>query len=359
MEQYWEWLCSIPGIYRNQQETLLKCFETPEQIWRASEAEWDHLESRGLGWIARVREFQKKYTPEQIRHDRYKKGIEFISCDHEKYPTRLAQLTSRPFGLFFRGKLPEEECKAVAVVGARMCTPEGRSMAEQIAVQVVRAGGQIISGAAYGIDGAAQWAAMEAGGYSCAVLGCGVDICYPTSHTRLLERMAQAGCVLSEFPPGTRPQRYHFPMRNRIISGLADAVVVVEARQKSGSLITAELAADQGKLVLAVPGRPSDSLSTGCNELIAHGAGIILSADDFVKMLFPEEKNSKKEFSDRITLAPAENLVYSSLGLHAKTLWELGEETALSWQDLSTSLLSLELKGLVKEIGQYRYMRMK
>lgn len=359
MEQYWEWLCSIPEIYHSQQELLLRCFQTPEQIWRASEAEWKHLEQRGLKWIGRVREFQKTHSPEQVMYERRNKRIEFISCEHAVYPARLNHIENKPYGIFYRGRLPEETKKTVAVVGARMCTPEGHSMAAEIAVRVVQAGGLIVSGAAYGIDGAAQWAALEAGGYSCAVLGCGVDICYPASHIQLLERAAQQGGVVSEFPPGTRPQRHHFPMRNRIISGIADAVVVVEAKQKSGSLITAEFAADQGKIVLAVPGRPSDELSLGCNELIAHGAGVVLSADDFVKMIFPEENKKEKEFSDKITLAPAEKLVYSSLGLHAKTLWELGEETDLSWQELSSSLISLELKGLVKEMGQNRYLRMK
>lgn len=359
MEQYWEWLCSIPGIYRTQQELLLKCFQTPERIWRASGKELDHLEQKGCKWIARVREFQKNHSPEQIMHVRKQQGIEFISNRHEWYPERLKKISDRPYGLFYRGTLPEERQTGVAVVGARMCTPAGRQMAERIAAGIAGAGGTVISGAAYGIDGAAQWAALENGGKSCAVLGCGVNISYPASHTHLLEKLSQNGCVLSEFPPDTRPQRYHFPMRNRIISGLADAVVVVEAKQKSGSLITAEFAAEQGKLVMAVPGRPEDELSAGCNELIAHGAGIVLSAEELVKMIFPHYHGERKEFSENIVLAPAEKLVYSSLGLHTKNLWELGEDTALSWQDLSKSLLSLELKGLVKEVGQYQYCRMK
>lgn len=245
------------------------------------------------------------------------------------------------------------------MVGARMCTSNGRRMAEQISAEIVQAGGVVISGAAYGIDGAAQWEAVENGGKSCAVLGCGVNVSYPASHAHLLERLKMSGCVLSEFPIDTRPQKHHFPMRNRIISGLADAVVVVEAKQKSGSLITAEYAAEQGKLVMAVPGRPEDELSAGCNELIAQGAGIVLSPDDLVRIIFPHYQKKRKKFSDIIALAPAEKLVYSSLGLHTKTLWELTEDTALSWQDLSKSLLSLEMKGLVKEVGQYRYMRMK
>lgn len=359
MELYWEWLCSIPGIYRAQQELLLRCFGTPEQIWRATEKELQHLEQRGCKWIGRVSRFQKSCTPETLMHARRSQGIEFISSSHKRYPMRLGKLPDKPYGLFYRGTLPEETQPGVAVVGARMCTQNGRLMAETIAARVAKAGGAVISGAAYGIDGAAQWAALENGGKSCAVLGCGVNVCYPASHTHLLERLKENGCVLSEFPPDTQPLRYHFPMRNRIISGMADVVVVVEAKRKSGSLITAEFAAEQGKIVMAVPGRPDDELSMGCNELIAQGAGILLSADELIGMVFPHYREEEEKVSENIRLAPAEKLVYSSLGLHTKNLWELGEDTALSWQELSQSLISLELKGLVKEVGQNRYRRMK
>lgn len=359
MEQYWEWLCSIPDIYHTQQELLLRCFSTPEHIWRASEQELNYLEKKGCTWIWRIREFQKRNTPDRLMYVRQKKGIEFISCEHPMYPSRLSALADKPYGLFYKGNLPEEKRRSVAIVGARMCTREGRLMAEALAVRTVQAGGNVISGAAYGIDGAAQWAALSQGGVSCGVLGCGVDICYPASNKYLLEKLESSGCVLSEFSPGTQPKRYHFPMRNRIISGLSDVVVVVEARKKSGSLITAEFAAEQGRNVLAVPGRPQDPLSEGCNELIAHGAGVVLSVEEFEEEAFPERKTNREKFFENIALAPAEKLVYSSLGLHTKNLWKLQEDTALSLADLSRSLLSLEQKGLIKEIEQNQYLRMK
>lgn len=359
-ELYWEWLCSIPGIYRMQQEVLLKCFGSPQAVWQASQEEMEYLQKKGCTWIETVQKFKKsEMSPEKIRNDRIEKGIEFISYIQEEYPQRLQILGDKPYGIFYRGFLPPPQRRSVAIVGARMCTREGHSMARSLAVRITQAGGVVISGAAYGIDGAAQWAALEAGGYSCAVLGCGADIVYPSSHKYLFERLASNGCILSEFPPGTPPKRYHFPMRNRIISGLSDDVVVVEARKKSGSLITAEFALEQGKQIAAVPGRPCDPLSEGCNELIAHGSGVVLSADEYAKELFPEYYNNKEKFSENITLAPAEKLVYSSFGLHTKSLWELEEDTALSLADLSKSLLSLEQKGLVTEIEQNRYLKMK
>ncbi len=357
MEQYWEWLCSIPCLYPRQREILLRCFHTPEGVWRASSRELEYLIEKGFRWAERVLRCQRELPPEKTVNMRLEKGIQFISCEHTSYPERLRMLPDRPHGLFYRGALPADGQPSVAVVGARLCTRGGRELAQDLAASLARAGAQIVSGAACGIDGAAQWAALEAGGPSFAVLGCGADVCYPASHARLLERAAAEGGVLSELPPGAPPVRHHFPMRNRIISGLADVVVVVEARRKSGSLITAGCAAEQGRTVLAVPGRPGDVLSVGCNELIDQGAGIFLSAESLIKTLFPNYKPQNRQLSDDILLAPAEELVYSSFGLQAESLDELQARTALSLPELSESLLSLELRGLIQETERGWYRR--
>lgn len=356
-EMYWEWLCSIPGIYRTQIEVLLRCFASPAAVCHASERELAYLRDRGCGWVEKVRWFQKNNSPEKTVHTHREKGIQFTSHEHTMYPKRLLSLNDRPYGLFFKGKLPEEGLRSVAVVGARMCTRGGKEMAGLLSEKVARLGGQVISGAAYGIDGAAQWAALEGGGASYAVLGCGVDCCYPSSNRLLFERLAREGGILSEYPPGTQPLRSHFPLRNRIISGLADVVAVVEARRKSGSLITADYAAEQGRYVMAVPGRPGDPLSEGCNELINQGAGIILSVEYFAKTVFPDYKNEKKKSSEEFSLAPGEKLVYSSLGLQSKSLWELEECTVLPLAQLGDCLMSLELKGLIRETERNHYAR--
>ncbi len=358
-EIYWEWLCSIPGIYHVHQEVRLRCFDTPYGVWQSSEQELDYLAEKGFGWIEKVRKYRRRATPQKTVYDRAEKGIQFISCESSRYPHRLRKLNNRPYGLFVAGQLPEPESRAVAIVGARMCTRDGKEMAKQLARATAEAGGIVISGGAYGIDGVAQWETLEAGGKSYAVLGCGVDRCYPSSNAALFERLRSQGGVISEYPPGTAPLSSHFPMRNRIISGLSDVVAVVEARRRSGSLITAGFAAEQGRTVMAVPGRPGDSLSEGTNELIAQGAGLILSPETFAEEIFPDYRGRKKKLSRNIALAPAEKLVYSSLGLHAKSVWELEEGTAMSLAALSEALLSLEMKGLVKETDRNFYVRVK
>ena len=183
--------------------------------------------------------------------------------------------------MFYRGELPDEKRPAVAIVGSRVCTHYGRQIAEQLAEQIAFAGGIVISGAAYGIDGAAQWKALEAGGTSCAIVGSSVEIYYPKKHSGLFQRLEQEGGVISEFPPGTQPIRTHFPMRNRIISGLSVASVIVEAADyRSGALITARAALDQGRDVYAVPGALDAPQSAACNALIEKGEAALLRSPE-------------------------------------------------------------------------------
>ena len=186
-----------------------------------------------------------------------------------------------------------------------------------------------------------------------------MDCRYPRANDRLYDRLEEEGGVLSEFPPGTKPLRYHFPLRNRIISGLSEIVTVIEAKHGSGSLITADYALEQGRTVLAVPGRLDDELSRGCNELIAQGAGVILSPESFAEQVFPDFRQQKKNKVSDIALAPSEKLVYSSLDLHSKSLWELEECTSLSLADLSGSLLALETKGLIREVERNYYVKVR
>lgn len=355
---YWEWLCSIPGIYRSHREILLRCFTDPEQVFCAGETEWNYLKKRGYTWVRHVELYQKRCTPQETRYKRQEKGIQFISCENSSYPEQLLTLADYPYGLFYKGKLPSKEKKQIAVIGSRVCTHYGKNFAEQLAGKIAEAGGEVISGAAYGIDGTAQWAALSHGGTSFAVVGCGADYYYPRSNELLYERLEQQGGILSEYPPGTRPLKHHFPMRNRIISGLSEKIAVIEARHGSGSLITADYALEQGRCVMAVPGRLDDELSRGCNELIAAGAGVILSADSFVEQSFPDFRAQKKKKVTDIALAPSEKLVYSSLDLHSKSLWELEECTSLSLSELGSSLLGLEKKGLIRELERNYYVRM-
>lgn len=214
-----------------------------------------------------------------------KNKIRILKREDRDYPQRLREIPKPPKELYVLGRLPREHIPSVAVIGARDCSEYGRYVAARLGSVFGRSGIQVISGMARGIDGIAQEAAVDAGGSSFAVLGSGVDVCYPAGNRRLYEKLKAAGGILSEYSEGTPAIARNFPARNRIVSGLADAVIVVEAREKSGTLITVDMALEQGREVYAVPGRTTDSLSVGCNRLIKLGAGVLLDTDEFLEEL--------------------------------------------------------------------------
>lgn len=220
--------------------------------------------------------------------------IEIIEKRQKQYPRRLKDLPGMPERLYVSGELPRDELPSLAIVGARNCSAYGKNMAYEYARVLQKAGVQIISGMARGVDGAAHAGALADGGKSYAVLGCGVDICYPSSNRTIYEKMKLQGGIISEYEPGSDPLAWHFPMRNRLISGLADGVLVIEAKKKSGSLITADQALEQGKAVFALPGRVGDLLSEGCNRLIYQGAVPAWKPEIILDEMNWKEK--KKEF---------------------------------------------------------------
>lgn len=213
------------------------------------------------------------------------RGIFFLPLWDEAYPARLKEVADAPLALYGKGSLPESGKKTAAIVGARSCSVYGCEAAKYFAAGLAKEGIVIVSGMARGIDGIAQLAALDAGESSIAVLGCGVDICYPPENWPLYERLEKEGCLLSEYPPGTEPQARLFPPRNRIISGLSDLVLVTEAGEKSGTMITVDMALEQGRDVFAVPGRITDRCSRGCNELIRSGAGMATGIETLLKEL--------------------------------------------------------------------------
>ncbi len=215
------------------------------------------------------------------------RGISFITAEEEGFPKKLTSVPDAPCALYYVGKLPDDRQKSVAVIGTRECTQYGRMMAKQFGQMLAEAGIQVVSGMARGIDGIGQQAALHAGGFSLSVLGSGVDICYPPEHRALYDQLIVKGGICSEYPPGIEPRAFLFPPRNRIISGLCDAVLVIEAKERSGTLITVDMALEQGREVYALPGRVTDPFSSGCNRLIKQGAGIVLSAQDLLNELKP------------------------------------------------------------------------
>lgn len=356
-EEAWLWLCSQQGLYYGGIRQLTGMFGGAQAVYSA-EDEWIRdVPALGLKikneLIARRRgkAFLREY------HKWEAEGIHFISAGHQEYPERLREIPDRPFGLFVKGKLPDPSRRAVAVVGGRKCTSYGKNTAQDLGRRLAEQGADVISGMAYGIDGFAQQAALDAGGASFAVLGCGVDICYPISHRGLYAALAKRGGLISEFPPGSPPISYHFPMRNRIISGLSDVVAVIEARMKSGSLITADFALEQGRDVYALPGRSGDELSAGSNRLIAQGAGILLSVTAFLEELGFGGADVPKIKKCNIGLETNEILVYSCVDLQPKSLQELIKETKGTAADVAEALTRLELKGLVKEVWKNYYIQ--
>ncbi len=366
MERYWLWLCSCPGLYRNEIAGLIRFFGDPKNLYEAHPRElarWKKLEDEPTTrWVNALIAYKDTTGLVDVEEMLVKRKLQFVSRQSEHFPEKLIHLPDCPYGLFYRGALPDPGTPSVAVVGARSCSTYGRQMASLLGERLAGEGYQVISGMAAGIDSVAQTACISSGGTSFAVLGCGVDVCYPQENVDLYDRLPEAGGILSEYPCKTPPLRPHFPQRNRIISGLADAVIVVEARAQSGSLITADLALDQGKEVYAVPGRYNDLLSYGCNRLIDQGAGIVLSADSLLdnlaasldlKRIHPRQDDEER--GRRSDLDEDEQKIYDALSTDARALDEIAAETGLTLLQTMRALLGLQLKSMAIEVSKNRF----
>lgn len=278
------------------------------------------------------------------------KKITYVTQQENTYPQRLRGIPDEPKGLYVIGELPPEDKPSIAMIGARECSEYGRAMAREFASCMARAGVSVVSGMAKGIDSIAQKAALEAGGKTYAVLGCGADICYPASSRMLYDQICQErGGIISLCEPGTPPAKYLFPVRNRIVAGLADAVLVIEARQKSGTFITVDMALAQGKDVYAVPGRLTDRLSDGCNYLIRQGAGIALTPEDLLKELFMMEvlpAGSKDERTGVMKIMDYEPVHVDVLAKKMQM-----QDPSFSLAEMMKELTQLCLDGKVRQIG--------
>ena len=285
--------------------------------------------------------------------------IHCIDCNSVEFPEKLKNIPDSPKHLYYKGALPENAKPTIAIVGARMCSAYGRIQAFEFAQFLSRAGVQVISGLARGIDSEAHKGALEGDTPTYAVLGSGVDICYPAGSRSLYQRIVKnGGGILSEYPPGTEALSYHFPARNRIISGLSDVVLVVEARERSGSLITANYALEQGKSVYALPGAVNDALSQGCHKLIYDGAGIAYCPEILLGEWGISRRNSKKsKEKNKIRLASDLKLVYSCLDLRPKNLDEIIRKTGFTPGKTNSLLMELMLMGLAAEVGRHNYVR--
>lgn len=355
---YWYWLANIPGIGNQSIDQLLAYFGSPKEIYNSSEI---NLRQSNILTAKQRENFRMSKENSHIYNeylDMKKKNITMICSDDAEYPKRLRNIYNRPVCLYIKGVMPSETYPSVAIVGARNCSEYGRSVAYMLGKQLAQSGVTVISGMASGIDGAAHRGALATNGCSVGVLAGGVDHCYPRENFDIYEHIQKNGCLISEYAPGIKPTSNHFPLRNRIISGLADVIVVVEAREKSGSLITVDMALEQNKMVLAVPGRINDELSKGCNNLIKLGAGVVTATKDVLECLDFEVPLSVVEMKKNTKLlAREEEMVYSCLDLLPQNLDNILEETGLDFSIISECLLSLEFKDMIKEVTKGYYVK--
>jgi DNA processing protein len=303
----------------------------------------------------------------QVEADRawaQRSGTSLLTLDDPRYPLQLAFTPNAPLALWVRGDIEALTEAQVAIVGSRHATAGGCRNAALFAASLARSGLVITSGLALGIDGAAHAGALEAGGRSIAVCGTGLDVCYPARHAALARRLAESGAVISEFPPGTEPRAENFPRRNRIISGLSRAVLVVEAARDSGSLITARLAGDHGRPVLALPGSIHSNVSRGCHQLIRDGALLVETpAEVLVELKWGTEftmENQQVESAPRgpvsaRRLDKAGEMLLDALGFEPASVDDLIDRTGQRAPEISVKLMQLELEGLVEALpgGQY------
>ena len=356
------WIQAIPGISRHKKLQLLESYGQAKNILLLKEKEL--LEVLNYEELLRWQQYEKQKSPYLVWQELEKKQISFVSYKEEEFPERLRQIPDPPFGIYYRGSFPKGGKPTIAIVGARKNSDYGQCMAEHFAEHLAKQGVSIISGMAIGIDSYSQRAALKAGGDSYAVLGCGVDVIYPPSNKRLYEELIEKGGVISEYPPGVQPLPKLFPPRNRIISAFADAVLVVEAREKSGTLITVDMALEQGKEVFVVPGRCTDYLSRGCNKLLRQGATAVIEPDDIVEDMLWNCQMEQKIQKEPVLSEIGKDL-YEVLDILPHTqdeimdkLYKKNKKYTIS--QLCQGLIELELAGIVQRTyGQYKLSRIK
>ena len=346
---YWHWLCGVEKLSPEKKIRLLRFMPDPERLYNIEEKELTGQNILTPREMVLFLDSRKDTDGIWKNYDRMKeKGIRLITLEDREYPRKLFHIYGPPCGLYVKGRLPSEHEKSAAIVGARKCSLYGKEMARRTGRILAAADIQVISGMAAGIDRAAHEGAMETG-VTFAILGCGTDQCYPIENYDIYSQIPVIGGLISEFPPGSRPEGWHFPQRNRLISGLSDLVAVIEARKRSGSLITAEYALDQGKEVFALPGMVTDPLSEGCHQLIQSGAGLLASPENILEILAPDRKIELKSSKEiEMGLVFVEKKVYSGLDLRPRSLEEIARRSGLSVRETAQALVQLEIRGLIK-----------
>lgn len=387
MLKYWLWLTELTGLTNQTRLALLRHFPSPEDVYYADPEEVLLTEGITRQQAALLKN-KDLSTADRILADCQRLNIRILTLQDAAYPGRLKNIYNPPCLLYVQGRLPVfDEEVAVAVVGTRDCTPYGVTCAEKLGYGLTRGGAVVVTGLAKGIDAAATRGALRAGGVTAAVVGNGLDVRYPPESRYLYEDVAAAGAILSEYPPGTEPAGWHFPVRNRILSGLCLATLVVEAPERSGALITAGTALEQGREVFAVPGPIDAPTSVGCNRLIRDGGGLVSEAWDllqeyearFPDKLRPEESRHQpsilgyqaRQKTEPRPVPPSVSLTHNDLSLtddQITLLKALPEEEPMLVDDLIeltdlptrrvlSALTVLEIEHLIEQHSGKRYTR--
>ncbi len=363
---------AVPGLGRTKVLRLVKILGSAQAVF---ESDFQTLFATGVCNQESITNFlktRKSYLPQKLEFFCSREGVELITIFDEGYPQSLRQISDPPLVLYVHGKLPVSDYN-IAVVGSREASHYGVKAAAVFASALARENIHIISGGARGIDTAAHEACLAAGGKTVAVLGCGLDIVYPAANRKLFKRIAENGAVVSEYPPGTPPRSQHFPARNRIIVGLSRGVLVAEAARKSGALITANIAADEGREVYCVPGNIFEGSSIGCHDLIRTGAKLVDSPQDiledrlnwqFAMSRMPVEQDMFAALEQTVTkvkLSPVSELgqqILATLSQGALSLEEITEQSGEELSVISMELLDLQLNGYVEIDRAQKYYRL-
>jgi DNA processing protein len=349
----------IPDIDRRINK-ILEVFGSPERAWNASSKELRALLRISIELSEKISSERKKIDLDFEFEKIISFGVEILSVFDSCYPRLLKEISSPPV-LFIKGDLIKSYSCAVAIVGSRNASVYGKAVAFELAQQLSDLGVIVVSGVARGIDSAAHRGALAASGETIGVLGCGLDIVYPPENRKLYSEILEKGCLISEQPLGTRPFTQNFPARNRIISGLSEGVIVVEASERSGALITADFALEQGREVMVVPGNVKSSLTKGCHKLIKQGAYLIETIDDVIEVLqldlkFPKESKLSKDKLE-VDISREEQEILNCLGWEPKHIDQILQAVCFDISKVSTLLTILELKGLVKQDFGHNYLR--
>lgn len=358
--KYRYWFMNLRKPKASARRDLLELFHSAKAIYELTEADLKNCVFLSRTEIADFLKEREQWNLDGEYMTFCSRGIGMVTLEDKEYPARLKNIYHPPYGLYFAGDLAMNEA-AVAIVGARNCSEYGKKMAKEIAYMLGKTGYTVVSGMARGIDSYAHRGCLDSGGKTIAVLGCGVDVCYPKENRFLYEQIKKQGCILSEYPPEMEPQPRFFPARNRLISGISQQVIVVEAREKSGSLITMDFALEQGKDIYAVPGRLTDPLSAGCNRLIAQGAGIITSVEDFILNMEEIGSTGLNEcFLGRENpLFQDEKLrrVYDCFDFYPKSIEAVAGECQMDLLQLLDSVMELCELGCLREVFKNEYVR--